>query len=202
VTSTTSATQQRSIITPTTTVVTSSHNTPAPSGTIQTDSTHCVVSSPASDIARSCTPHSGLDNLPTHIPNPEARAVITNPLRTRATKKNQRQRQWQLQPQAVSTPRSMVTGSRSIHRVGHSDLTRLVFATGRLLELYMWNRQPFMSPSDLETVIYATRRVSKALTEAPHCQIVETYWNTAMQQNNFWSIAFEARTKEILKEVC
>jgi len=66
----------------------------------------------------------------------------------------------------------------------------------------MWNRRPFMSASDLETVSYATRRISKALAEAQHWQIIETYWNTAMQQNNIWSIAFEARTKEILKEVC
>jgi hypothetical protein len=81
-------------------------------------------------------------------------------------------------------------------------MTRLVFATGRLLELYMWNRQPFMSASDLETVCFAMRRVSKALAEASHWQIIGTYWNTAMQQNNIWSIAFEACTKEILKEVC
>jgi len=66
----------------------------------------------------------------------------------------------------------------------------------------MWNRRPFMSASDLETVGYAMRPVSKALAEAPHWQIIETYWNTAKQQNNIWSIAFEARTKEILKEVC
>jgi hypothetical protein len=59
-----------------------------------------------------------------------------------------------------------------------------------------------MSASDMGTVSYATRRVSNALAEAPHWQILETYWNTAMQQNNIWTIAFEARTKEILKEVC
>jgi hypothetical protein len=58
-----------------------------------------------------------------------------------------------------------------------------------------------MSASDLETVSYATRRVSKALAEAPHWQIIEIYWKTAMQQNNLWSIAFEARTQEILKEI-
>jgi hypothetical protein len=81
-------------------------------------------------------------------------------------------------------------------------MTHLVFATGRLLKLYMWNRWPFMSTSGLETVSYAMRRVSKALAEAPHWQIIETYWNTAMQQNNIWSIAFAARTREILKEVC
>jgi hypothetical protein len=202
VASTPSTTQRRSIITLTATPGTSSRNTPAPRGTIQTDSTHRVVSSSASSIGSTPTPLSALENLPTPIPNTEARAIITNPQRTRATEKNQKQRQWQLQPQAVSTPRSMVSGSRSIHRFGHSDMTRLVFATGRLLELYMWNRRPFMSASNLETVSYATRRVAKALAEAPHWQVIETYWNTAMQQNNIWSIAFEARTKEILKEVC
>jgi hypothetical protein len=59
-----------------------------------------------------------------------------------------------------------------------------------------------MSASDLETVGYATRRVAKSLAEAPHWQIIERYWDTAMQQNIIWSIAFEAHTKEIFKEVC
>jgi hypothetical protein len=54
----------------------------------------------------------------------------------------------------------------------------------------------------LEMISYAMRRVSKALAEAPHWQIIETYGNTAMQQNNIRSIAFKARTKEIVKEVC
>jgi len=62
----------------------------------------------------------------------------------------------------------MVSGSRSIHRLGHSNMTRLVFATGRLLELYMWSRRQFMRASDVEKVSYATRRVVKALAEAPH----------------------------------
>jgi hypothetical protein len=66
----------------------------------------------------------------------------------------------------------------------------------------MWNRRPFMSASDLEMVSYGTRRTENELPEAPHWQIIEKYWNTAMQQNNIWSIAFEACTKEILKEVC
>jgi len=66
----------------------------------------------------------------------------------------------------------------------------------------MWNRRLFMSASDLEMVSYATQHIAKALAEAPHWQIIEMYWNTAMQQNNIWSIAFEARTKEILTEVC
>jgi len=96
----------------------------------------------------------------------------------------------------------MVSGRRVIHPFGHSDITRVVFATARHVELYMWNRRPFMSATDLERVSYATRRGSTAFAEGPHWQIIETYWNTAMQQNNIWSIAFEARTKEILKKVC
>ena len=59
-----------------------------------------------------------------------------------------------------------------------------------------------MSASELEMVSYGTRRAGKACADAPHWQIIEKYWNTAMQQNNIWSIAFEACTKEILKEVC
>jgi len=66
----------------------------------------------------------------------------------------------------------------------------------------MYNRRPFMSASDLEMVRYATQHVAKAFPEAPYWLIIETYWNTAMQQNNIWSIAFVARKKEILKEVC
>jgi len=81
-------------------------------------------------------------------------------------------------------------------------MMRLVFATGRLLQLYMWNRWPFMSASELEKGSYAMGRIAKAFAEAPHWQIIETYWNTAMQQNNIWSIAFEACTKELLPEVC
>jgi len=198
VTSTLSSTQQRSFTAQTATPDTSSLSTTAPGRT----STHHVVSRPTFGIAITPTPLSSLATLPIPIPNAQAHAIITNPLRKRATKQNQRHGQWQLQPQVVSTPRSMVCGSRSIHRFDHSDLTRLGFAMGRLLEFHRWNRRPFMSASDMKTVSYATRRISKAFAEAPHSQINETYWNTAMQQNNIWSIAFEAHTKEILKEVC
>jgi len=197
-----STTQRRSIITPTATPGTSSPNKPAHSGTSQTESTLRVVSSPASGIASTPTPLSGLESLPTPIPNPEARAIITNPLRTRATERSQRQRQWQLQMHAVSIPQSVVSGSRSIKWCGYSEKMSLVFATGRLLALYMWNRRPVMSASNFETVSDAMRRVEKALAEAPHRLMIEMYCNTTMQQNNIWSIAFEARTKEILKEVC
>jgi len=81
-------------------------------------------------------------------------------------------------------------------------MTYLEFAMGRLLVLHMWNRLLFMSSSALETVSYATGRIAKPLAEAPHGSKIETYWNTAMQPNNIWSIALEAHTKEILKEVC
>jgi len=84
-----SATQRRSIITPTATAGTSSHNTPATRGTSQTDSTRHVVSIPASGIASTPTYLSGLQNMPTPIPHPEAHAIITYPLRTRATERNQ-----------------------------------------------------------------------------------------------------------------
>jgi len=57
-----------------------------------------------------------------------------------------------------------------------------------------------MSAIDLEMVTHGMGRLQKALAEAPHWQIIETYWNTAMQQNIIWSIAFEAHTMEILKE--
>jgi hypothetical protein len=72
---------------------------------------------------------------------------------------------------------------------------------GSVLGLYMRNGCPFMCASDLEMLGYATQCVVKALAEAPHWQIAETYWNTAIQQNNIWFIAFETRTMEILKEV-
>jgi len=98
------ATQRRSIITPTAMPGTSSSKTPAPCRTSQTESTCCVVSSPPSGIASTPTPLSGLVNLPTPMPNPEARAIITNPLRMRPTERNQRQRQWQLQMQALFAP--------------------------------------------------------------------------------------------------
>jgi len=65
----------------------------------------------------------------------------------------------------------------------------------------MGNRRPFLSASGLQTASYATRRVATSLAEAPHWLIIETYGNTAMQQNNIWSIAFEACTKVIMKVV-
>jgi hypothetical protein len=104
-TSTLSATPRRVIVTPTAMPGTSSHNRPAPSGTSQTDSMRHVVCSPASGIASFPTLLSSLENLPIAIHNPQARAIITYPLRRQGTERYQRQRQCQLQPQAVTTPR-------------------------------------------------------------------------------------------------
>jgi hypothetical protein len=78
----------------------------------------------------------------------------------------------------------------------------LVFTKGRLMELYLWNRWPFMSTSGLQMVRYVTQHAVKAVADAPHWQIIEKYRNTTMQQNNIWSIAFEVCTKDIVKEVC
>jgi hypothetical protein len=142
------------MITPTAMPGTSSRSTPAAGGTSPKDSTCLIVSSVECGIASTPTSLCGLQNLPTPIANPEARTSSTNPLKTQATETNQRQRQWQLQPQAVSTPQSVVSSSCSIHRFGHSDVTRLVFATRRLMELYMWNRLLFMNASDVEMVSY------------------------------------------------
>jgi len=194
--------QRQTMITPTATLGRSSRHTPAPSRTTQTDSTRRVVSSPASGISSTHTPLTRLDILPTLIPNPRTHPIITNPLRTRATEMNQRERQWQFQPRAVCTPRSVVSGRHRICDFGHCNMTCFVFAASRVLELYMCNRKPFMSGSNLEMVSCAMGRVANALPRAPHRLKIEMYWNTAMQQNNIWSIAFEAPTKAILQEVC
>jgi len=140
----------------------------------------CILSSTASGIAITPTPLSVLQNIPTPISNLEAHTIITNPLQMGATEHNQRQSEWQLQPQAVSTPRSIVSGSCSVYRFDLSDMTRLVFGMGRLLKLYILNRWPFMSASHLEMVSYATRCVLKAFAEATHWQIIETNWNSTM----------------------
>jgi hypothetical protein len=87
-TSTPDTTLRRSLNGPTATPGTSTHSTPTHGGTSQTDSVRRVVSIPASGIASTPTHLSGLENLPTPIPNPGACAIITNPLRTRATDKN------------------------------------------------------------------------------------------------------------------
>jgi len=83
----------------------------------------------------------------------------------------------------------MVSGSHCFHRCGHSDITRLLFAMGKLLELYMWNRWPLMSARNLELVKYEMRRVAKGFAEDPHWQIIDTNWNTAMRENNILSIS-------------
>jgi len=119
VTSTPSATQRHSINTLTAMLGTSSDCTLAPGGTSQTDTMCRVVSRPTSGICSTPTPLRCLDNLPTPIPNPEAEAIIPNPLQTWDRERNWGHRQWQLHPQAVSTPWSVVRGSLGIDLFVH-----------------------------------------------------------------------------------
>jgi len=79
------------------------NTTPGHVETIETDATSHILCHPASSIACNSTPLSGLENLLTHIPNSEARAIFHNLLGTRATETNHSHTQCQLQQQAVST---------------------------------------------------------------------------------------------------
>jgi hypothetical protein len=90
VTFTPSATQRRSMYTPTATL-----GTPSPGGSSQIDSMGCVVSSNASGIASTPIPLSGLGNLPIPILNRELRMIINHLLSTPAREINQRRRKWQ-----------------------------------------------------------------------------------------------------------
>ena len=80
-------------------------------------------------------------------------------------------------------------------------MTCPIFATSRLNELYVWARELGMSVSDIDNVSNSTRHVLGALVEAPHWQILDTYWNTAVQQNNIWFIPFETCTMVHFKVV-
>jgi hypothetical protein len=172
-----STTQRRSIISPNAMPGRSCAYTPAPRATSQADLTHLVVSSTSSPTVGAPTPVRRVEYLPTPISNSDVNPIITNPLQRQATERNLNPRPWQIQLQALSTPRSMVTGSCSIHWFGQSDITRLVLSIRRSLEIYMWNTQWVMSVRDSEMVIYATWRIVKAFAEAPHCQTIQTYWN-------------------------
>jgi len=202
VTSTPSATQQRWIITPTANRVQAAVVHQHPTEPHRQIRRITLYPAPASGSAITPTPLSRHENLPTPIPNPEAHVIMTDAPQTRATEWNQRHQKWQLQLQAVSTPWWVVSGSHCIYQFGHPGMTRLVFATGRLLDLAMWNRRQLKWASDMDQVSYAMWHVAKALAEAPHLQMIEKYWNTAMQHSNICSLAFEVCTKEILKEVC
>ena len=125
------ATQRWPIVTPSSTPGNNNYHPPGPSGTLLTDLSCHNVSSPVSRIASTPSPLSRLENLPTAIPRPEALAIITNPLHMRATETYQRPKQWQVQLQARSKPRSMVSGSHSIKQFGHSDMTQFIFKQSR-----------------------------------------------------------------------
>jgi len=163
-----SATQGRSMITPTAIQSTTCHSTPAPRETSKTDWMHCILSRLACGIASLPTHLSGFENVPTAIPNPKACATITNPPPTEAIERNDRKRQWQLQLQAVSTPRSVVSGSLSVHYDVNTDMVLLVLAMSRLMQLNLWNTELLISASDLEMLSCATWRAAKALAKAPH----------------------------------
>jgi hypothetical protein len=47
----------------------------------------------------------------------------------------------------------------------------------------------------MRMVSYASPHAAKAFAEAPLWLLIEKYCNTTMQQNNIWSIAFEACIK-------
>jgi hypothetical protein len=197
-----SATLRQLIHSPTTTPGLTIHCSPAPRVTSLTDWIHLVISSPTSGIASTAPPLGGLDHLPAApIPKLESCMIITNPLGIWAAEKNQGVRQWQLQLQVVSTPRSVMADSCGIHRFGHLEMTCHECSKVGLLECYMWNRQPFKTARNLGMISFATWCVAKASAESPHWQITEKYMNTFMQQNNIWSITYEAWKKEILKKV-
>jgi hypothetical protein len=59
-----------------------------------------------------------------------------------------------------------------------------------------------MRATDLEIASFSTQHIAKVLADAPQWQIIEKFWNTAMQQNNISPIACEPHTKEILNEEC
>jgi hypothetical protein len=144
-------------------------STPAIRRSLQGGETPSAVASsppasdlPASDLpmASSPTPRRGLQNDGTPVPHVDARASITNPLQRKQGRLEQRQ--WSdspSHPQAASTPLVRIVGDRSIHRFGHSDMTRMVNHTSRYVELYMWTKQPFMNGEELETVGFAPRAV-------------------------------------------
>jgi hypothetical protein len=81
-------TQRRSINTPVATLGKSYRSTSADRGT----STRRIVSSLTSRIFITPTSLRGLENLPTPIPNAEARTMITKPLRTQSNANQQGQR--------------------------------------------------------------------------------------------------------------
>lgn len=179
----------------------SSCRSPDPGAAAIALSTCCVISCPTSVIAIGPTPQIYLEYLPTPIQNPKSHAIITTPVQTWSTDTNLRKRQWQCPLQAEFTPWSKVCGDPSIHWFGPSDVPRLVFATPKLLNLYMSNRQPFMTVRDFGMAGCATLRIVKVFAETLRSQTVVRCCFTAMQQNNLWSIPFTAHTPEILKHI-
>jgi len=141
---------------------TCSWSTPTPGGTLQKHSACRVGSSSASGIASTPTPLSGFENRPTPylIQKPawslhnHCEHDLQKGIRDRRSGNGHRISCLHLDEwsPAVAASIDLVTQTWSV----------LYFATGRLLELYIWNRLLFMSASSLEMVSYATRHVAKA----------------------------------------
>jgi hypothetical protein len=96
-----------------------------------------------------------------HAPVTSARpsSGVTQPLH-QDTSKRWSSRNWSdtaIQPSGLhssppSSRGSSAAGARSIFRFEESDMTGLVYETARLLEMYMWEQQPFMTGRELEEV--------------------------------------------------
>jgi hypothetical protein len=89
-----------------------------------------------------------------------------------ATVGNQRQRQWQLKPNAVSPLQSVVPGCCCIQQLAQYCMTRGVLPINWPLELFMWNRWPLMNANTLQIVSYEMQHVAKAFFEAPCWEII------------------------------
>jgi len=96
----------------------------------------------------------------------------------RATHNLQKQRQWQMKPQVVSTTQSVDCGSCSMHRFSHTDIMRLWLVTSRVLEHNMQNRRAHMSARNFQMAHDVMQHIAKAYAANLHWQINEMYWNT------------------------
>jgi hypothetical protein len=124
------STTQRPLINPSTAMPGTRYcSTPVPVAISQADSMRPIASRITSGIASTATPLSDLENLPTPIPNSPAHVTITNQWHRRATERNLRQRQWVLQPPAVSTTRLVVSCSHRIQQSSQWDMMQPIFAT-------------------------------------------------------------------------
>ena len=115
---------------------------------------------PHNPLVSSPAPSRELQNDGTPVPHDSASASITFPLQQKTGRTERRQ--WSdgvIQREEELIPGSRIVGSRSIHRFGHTDMTRMINETSRKVELFMWTKQPFMNGMELEEVGFPTRDV-------------------------------------------